>query len=344
MVRRGNVVTVIALAIATGTLALTPLSGASSRPGSTSHTTPAPISSYPTSAQVIAAVKAAQSLTTLPSNYSPSLATLSANGSWGGDMQDLSSCPLLSTNQSTFNVSDCYFGDTSAKFTVALVGDSRSRMLLDLFNDLGLLEKFRVLILAKSGCPAPLATYETSNNGTITTAPWPACTSFHTFILAQLAKVKPQLIVVSSNFGLYITKPTPHLATAAQVKTDFESFLSKLPKSSIKVVLGGFPQPEPTANPVTCLSRAPANIQTCGFKPSTAIAAQITASESATKAEKDTFLNQQPYFCATTCPSVVTTIIPYTADGYHGNKAYYSYLTGVIWGLLKPSMVKAKWS
>lgn len=320
--------------VAAMSVAVSGVTGASTKAGV--------LSSYATPAQVIAAVKASLSLTTLPSDATPSLSTLADNGDWGGDLQAESSCTNLSVNQYSFNTADCYFGDLTSKFTVALVGDSRARMMLDVFNELGLLENFRVLILAKYGCPDAIATFQTNDGGVISAKTWKACSEFHTYILSQLSKLKPQVIVISSILDLQIMTPTPHIATESEVKSDVLAFLRKLPSSSKKVVIGGFPQPAPTYNPTLCLSRSPASIQSCAFKPSTRDTQEFTAESDAAKSAGDTYVSQLPYFCDVTCPAVIGTIIPYTVDAYHGDKTMYNYLTDVMWTLVEPTMVKAK--
>jgi hypothetical protein len=114
------------------------------------------------------------------------------------------------------------------------------------------------------------------------------------------------------------------------------TFLKTLPAASTKVVLGGFPQPAPTASPTLCLSKGPKKINSCSFVPSSPVVAENAASRSAAKAAGAHFINQTPWFCAATCPSIIASIIPYTIDGYHADKTYLNYLTGVLWGSLKP--------
>lgn len=300
------------------------------------------LSVYATPAQVKAAVKASLSLTALPTDATPSLSVLSVNGDWGGDVQAGSKCALLSTNQYSFNTSNCYFGDLSSKFTVALIGDSRARMMLDVFNQLGIIEGFKVIILAKLGCPSAIATFATNNNGTIVDTKWTACTNFHTYILSQLAKIKPKVIIVSTNLDLQVLTPTPHVATESEVKADVTAFLRKLPKASHTLVIGGFPQPAPLANPTVCLSRQPTAIKSCAFIPSTRDTQEFSAESAAAKIAGDGYVSQEPYFCDVTCPAVIGNIIPYTADAYHADKTYFNYLTDVMWTLVDPTLVKAK--
>jgi hypothetical protein len=294
------------------------------------------MSSYPSLSKVHAAILAAEKATSPPSHVSPSISALAAQDDWGGDLQDQSACPTLGVSGATFTLSQCAFGDTKSTKVVALVGDSRAQMWLDAFNTLGLAEHFKVVLIAKSGCPVPVGTYETNNdNGTVSAAPWAACTTFHSFMATSLAALHPSVIVISSNYQLDLADPA-HLASPAEVAADMTKFLKTLPAASTKVVLGGFPQPAPTASPTLCLSKGPKKISSCNFLPSSPVVAENAASQSAAKAAGADFINQTPWFCAATCPSIIASIIPYTIDGYHADKTYLNYLTGVLWGSLKP--------
>ncbi len=290
---------------------------------------------YATLAQVRAAIKSAQHLSSPPAHVTPSLSALASLDDWGGDLQTNSSCPSLDVNDATVDVANCTFGDRTATTTVALVGDSRAQMWLDTFNSLGVSQHFKLVFLAKNGCPVPLGAYQTNNNGTVSKSPWSACTSFHSFVASTLKSLNPAVIVVSSNYELELANP-PHLASAKEVKQDTVKFLESLPKTSKTVVLGGFPQPADTANPTLCLSKGPKQIDSCNFVPSSKVNAENGAAQSAAKVAGVAFINQTPWFCAATCPPIVASIIPYTIDAYHGDKTYLNYLSGVLWSSLKP--------
>jgi hypothetical protein len=298
-----------------------------------------PSTNFVSPASVIAAVKAAQSLTNLPSNLTPPLAQEGTGPidfqDWGGDVLVSSKCVDLTTSMSRESYKDCYFGDLNSKFTVALVGDSRAEMVLDDFNNLGLDESFRVLYIAKDGCETPIASYSLRSVSASTL--WKACVSFNDTMLLTLNAIKPQVIVISSAYQLDVTNPKPHQATPAEITADFEKFLVKLPKKSKTLVLGGFPQPAPLYDPIQCLARNVSNISKCDFVPPLSVRKDNAASKAATLKEHDVFLNLQPYFCAKTCPAVINNDIVYTGDAYHSGKTYLNYLMGTLWSMLKPA-------
>jgi SGNH domain (fused to AT3 domains) len=293
------------------------------------------VESYATLAQVRAAIRSAQHLSSPPSHVIPSLSALASQDDWGGDLQSQSGCPSLGVGDVTFNVASCTFGDKTSTTVVALVGDSRAQMWLDAFNSLGLSQHFKLVLMAKSGCPVPLGSYQTNNNGAVSKSPWSACTSFHSFVASTLKSISPTVIVVSSNYQLDLADPA-HVASAKEVKQDMVKFLKTLPTTSKTVVLGGFPQPADTANPTLCLSKGPKKIDSCNFVPSNTVDAENGAAQAAAKVAGVVFINQTPWFCAATCPPIVASIIPYTIDAFHGDKTYLNYLTGVLWGSLKP--------
>ena len=208
------------------------------------------MSGYASLAKVHVAILAAEKATSPPSNVTPTVSALAAEDDWGGDLQAASSCPTLGVSAATFNISKCIFGDKKSKTVVALVGDSRAQMWLDAFDTVAVAEHLKLVLIAKSGCPVPTGVYETNNdNGTVSAAPWTACTTFHSFLASSLASLHPSVIVISSNFELQLADP-PHLATPAEVAVDMTSFLKTLPATSTKVVLADFPSPRlPRARP-----------------------------------------------------------------------------------------------
>jgi hypothetical protein len=277
-------------------------------------------------------ISASISVNKLPTSVTPSLSTLANDGDFG--TLDSSACGYINTDAWQEHIAHCYFGDAKSKVTLALVGDSRASMYLDTFANLGKLEHFKVLFIAKDGCPSPLGTYMTNNGGTLSDGVWTACANFHSYLISNLKKIKPRVIVVSSNSVVDLTNPV-HQAAGPEVQTDMTAFLSKLPASSRVIVLGGFPQPAPTANPTVCLSRNPSNVASCAFTPTASTQTDNAAFASAATAHGDVFVNQTPWFCTSTCPAVIGKYIPYTIDAYHADNTYLQFLIGVLWSSIE---------
>jgi hypothetical protein len=283
-----------------------------------------------TQANLTKLINASISVHRLPSSLKPLLSFLAGKLDGGNTDLAQTSCGYVEFGAWREPIAHCYLGDTSSKITVALVGDSRASMYLNTFAALGKLEHFKVLFIAKDACPSPLGTYATNNNGKLGAAAWTTCSKFHSFEISNLVRIKPKVIVVSSNTEIVLANPV-HVASAHEIQADMTAFLSKLPASSRVIVLGGFPQPAPASNPTVCLSRNPSNATSCAFNPLASTLADNAAFASAATTAGDVFVNQTPWFCTSTCPAIIGRYIPYTIDAYHSNNTYLNFLKGVLW-------------
>jgi SGNH domain (fused to AT3 domains) len=326
MVRQAGVMMVGLMIVALG---ITGNAGASSKP----HGSVPLISQYPTLSQVTAQIMTAERTATAPASVRPSLSTLADGGDFG--MQNAGSCAAPGTNTASVNVKSCTFGDKSAKETVVLTGDSRAQMWLDAFETVATGAHFKLILLAKEGCPAPLATYRINNDGSFSNSPWTACTKWHSFVIKTIDALKPQAVVVSSEESLALADPVTYALPAA-AEQDMLAFLKTIPAQSKAVVLGDFPEPGATDSPTLCLSKGPKSLLSCGFTPSQDVDLGNGAAQSAATADNAAFINQTPWLCAATCPAVIDGIIPYTIDGYHIDNTYTLHLIGVLWAVLEP--------
>jgi SGNH domain (fused to AT3 domains) len=289
-----------------------------------------PLAGAITQANLTKLINASISVKRLPSSPKPSLNLLAGKGDGGNTDLSQTSCGYIEVSQWRENIDHCYFGDTASSTTVALVGDSRASMYLNTFASLGKLEHFKVLFIAKDGCPSPLGNYSTNNDGKLSPEVWTTCNKFHSYEISNLGKIKPKVIVISSNTEIDLTDPV-HVASPHEIQVDLTAFLSKLPTTSRVVVLGGFPQPAPASNPTVCISRRPSNVTSCAFTPIAVTRADNGAFASAAASTGAAFVNQTPWFCTSTCPAVIGRYIPYTVDAYHSNNTYLNFLKGVLW-------------
>jgi hypothetical protein len=240
---------------------------------------------------------AAETTTKAPASVQPPIGTLANGGDFG--MQEAGHCASPGTNATSVNVGDCTFGDKSAKETLVLTGDSRAQMWLDAFEAVATGARVKLVLLAKEGCPAPLATYRINNDGTFSNAAWTACTKWHSFVIKTIDALQPQVVVVASEESLALADPV-HYALPAEEEQDMLAFLS------------------------------------CSFTPSKDVDLNNGAAQSAAAADGAGFINQTPWLCASTCPAVIDGIIPYTIDGYHIDNTYTLHLVGVLWAALNP--------
>jgi SGNH domain (fused to AT3 domains) len=286
--------------------------------------------------QVKLAVSRAGSITALSSNVEPSLQTLASGGDFG-DSQS-STCPDVAVSMSSVDVNDCVFGDVDSTKTIVLTGDSRAQMWFDTINNIATASKYRLVFLAKSGCPVPLATYEINDlHGPLINAPWKACSNWHKFIAITIKSLAPRLVIVSSTADMDLADPARG-ASPREETADMLAFLHSLPPSAKVVVLGGFPEPGVTLSPTLCLSRNPDAIAKCAYEPSRYVRQINAAIRQAVREAGVGYINEEPWLCGKICPAVIANIIPYTIDGYHLDGTYAQYLTGVLWSSLKPDL------
>jgi len=304
---------------------------------SNSHGAVPLISQYPTLRQVTSQIMTAEKTANPPPSVRPPISTLADGGDFG--MQNAGSCAAPGTSTASVNVKNCTFGDKSAKETVVLTGDSRAQMWLDAFETVATGAHFKLVFLAKEGCPSPLATYRINNDGSFSNSPWTACSKWHSFVIKTIGALKPQVVVVSSEESLALADPVTYALPAA-AEQDMLAFLKTIPAQSKAVVLGDFPEPGATDSPTLCLSKGPKSLLSCAFSPSQDVDLGNGAAQSAATADNAGFINQTPWLCASTCPAVIDGIIPYTIDGYHIDNTYTLHLTGVLWSALEPYIAK----
>jgi SGNH domain (fused to AT3 domains) len=291
------------------------------------------LSQFATLHQVKLAVQRAENTTVPPPDVAPSLQVLANDGDFG----DSDTCPGASLSMSSVDVNDCIFGDVFATRTMVLTGDSRAQMWFNAIDAIATANKYKLVFLAKGGCPAPLGSYEINNDGSLTNAPWTACSNWHKFVAATIARLAPRVIIVSTTADLVLAGPA-HVASPTEETADMLAFLHTLPSSAKVVVLGGFPQPGAAISPTLCLSRNAGDIAKCAFEPSPFVRQINSAMVQATQKAGVAYINQEPWLCGKVCPAVIADIVPYTVDGYHIDNTYTQYLTGVLWSSLKSDL------
>lgn len=294
------------------------------------------LSSYATTDQVEAAVRAARNPNAFPKNLEPPIQTL-ISGNVNGPQYpaDWTHHCGGSEGAAVQSIPKCTGGDKESKTVVALIGDSRAGMWSGTFDNLGYLMHFKVVHIYKAGCPAPLANYVPSGEPEGST--WVACNEFHKGMIHALDVLKPKVIVIASETLLDLANP-PHNAeaTPAQTQADLEKLIKALPSASKAVVLSGFPTPGYSTEPTMCLSKAPRSPSDCNFTPSPVVTASNQAFENAASQTGAGYIDEGPWFCASVCPPIIASTIVYTIDGWHSDGWYLNYLTRALWAALKP--------
>ena len=316
---------------------------ATADPCATSKTKLACLNSLPTAVQVAEHIRQSHAIVKLPTTH-PTLAYLSNTVTGMNSFY----MPTGRCNQvahqadgSPPSITDCTFGNTRAgsSSTIVLTGDSRAVMWTTAYAKLANVLGWRLVVLAKPGCVAQTGelTYLNVPNRP---GPWLACNSFRTAVMADIANLKPAMVVVASNPAASLAdgRRTSQNATLAHDNSlEYLQMLKAASPNSSFVFLSGFPLLVNTvpgvANPVACLSAHKKDIRFCDVRSNNSAnddPTNVAVTQSAVDANF-AVINQKPWLCGPTCPAVINKMIPYARDGLHINNAYSDWLMGVMW-------------
>lgn len=322
----------MAATLLTGAVVLAGISesGASSGPGSAS--------------KVAADVASSLSITSLPSNLSPSLANATKDIATVGT-PSLAAC---NTTGVTLNPSKCVFGDKKGSKTMVIWGDSHAFMWFPAVNAIAKADHWKLVALLQYACPPA----DVSVWNPLTKAPYPSCNVFRKNMITTINKLNPSLVIISENFttqaanagGAYNT------ITPAQWHAGLETTLKSLhSKRMHKLVIGNTVSTgsQNDAVPPQCLAANLSSIQKCTISDTAALQAQRAAESTAAHPEKARYINVLPWLCSSaTKPVSCSPIIGDSSGGYrivyystgHITETYALWLSRVLGAALKPSL------
>jgi peptidoglycan/LPS O-acetylase OafA/YrhL len=244
----------------------------------------------------------------LPSNLSPPLADVPNDfppvSCLGGSME--SSASLQST---------CVFGDTAAKRTVVLFGDSHAWQWTEPLAAIAAERGYKLVIYAKEACPAEdipnPGTYQASSN----------CAQWRDAVFARLATLRPAVVIMSSwimDFGPLGAEPSA---------ADMTETISKLKADGSKVVYIE-DIPTPGIDVPDCLATSISDIQTCRYSLSAGLVDPAVRNAINQAAAQDGLvIDPMPWLCTTTvCPPVIGNTVVYF-DQTHLSKTFTLTLT-----------------
>ena len=322
----------LAATLLTGTVVLLGISesGASSGPGSAS--------------KVAAEVASSLSITTLPSNLSPSLANATK------DIATLGTPTLAACNTTgeTLNPSKCVFGDKAGSKTMVIWGDSHAFMWFPAVNAIAKADHWKLVALLQYACPPA----DVSVWNPVDKAPYTSCNVFRKHMIVAINKLNPSLVIISENFNSQAANAAGayNTITPAQWRAGLETTLKSLhSKRMHKLVIGNTVSTasQSDAVPPQCLAANPSSIQTCTISDTPALRAQRAAESTAAKAERARYVNVLPWLCSSktklaSCSAIVgdATVgygIVYYSTG-HLTQRYDLWLSTVLGTALKPSL------
>lgn len=265
---------------------------------------------------VAAAVKAAVSLTKLPSSLEPTLGAASTDLATVAT-PSLAKCVTGGTNLTNA----CVFGDTRGSKTMVLWGDSHAEMWFPALNTIAKALHWKLVTLIELGCP--VADLYVINPGT--GVAYTNCQSFRQNMIARINAADPAVVVMSESWYPELSNGTD--ITTSMWRQALTTTLSSLTSKNTKKVLIGDTITVPDQD--SCLSQHPTNIQLCDGNDSTIFQAQRAADAAAAAATRTLYVNEVPWECSTTCTEVVSHFVVYYSPG-HLTAHYAQYLTTVL--------------
>jgi peptidoglycan/LPS O-acetylase OafA/YrhL len=279
---------------------------------------PAPASSE---SEVLQVVKAATSITSVPDNLTPPLADVSSD--FGG--LEGSCFPLANVT----TVPSCTFGDTHGTHTMVLYGDSHANMWFYAMNQIATDYHWKLVLLSKGWCPANMLPYGTPPNTDEPNGIYVECAQWHQFALRRIRQLQPDLVVVTQE---PFSEPGGGDYTAAQWEHGMVKTLQQIAVPARRIlVLGNIPSF--SISPPVCLLGHTTDVQACS-SPLPQYLTQTNAAElKAAKRVGARYVSVIPWFCSTTCTTVIGRYEVYY-DDYHITLAYSAYLTKVLAAVL----------
>lgn len=214
----------------------------------------------------------------------------------------------------------CLNGDKNAPKTAILLGDSYSAALSPGVIDALAPQGYKVVVLTKNSCPAVKIAVKLQGG-----AAYPGCTDFQNFVSAQVAKLAPDMLIVSNWHGQAIdrladgSRGTAAL-TAWQSAT--QASLTDFAKAAKHVVVVAGPPTgrnlqecaTPLSHPSDCVAPVPGEYKSF----STAEQAAVTAANSNTVR----YVPVLDWFCAADrCPPYIGANPVYVDGGHLTNAA-----------------------
>jgi SGNH domain (fused to AT3 domains) len=240
----------------------------------------------------------------------------------------------------------CAWGDTSAKRSIFLIGDSQAAMWLPAFNALGQDLGWKILFLGKPSCAPWLNTSAYNNDGS---SVWnnAACKTFLRNEINFVNLTRPNVVIP---VGVDVPTKGDYVTLQQQEDAVLKTFQALRPSRAKILLLGGFSyvssdQGLPT--PQNCLTIHSSNLPECEASPQqVATYPAIGGGDAAAKSYNVTVVPTLNLFCTKLkCPIFVKSpsgdhLIYF--DSFHMDNVYSAWISRALETLIKPDLPAAK--
>ncbi|GIE96627.1 SGNH hydrolase domain-containing protein [Paractinoplanes rishiriensis] len=266
---------------------------------------------------VLAAVRKAPAIRTVPPDLTPSIAT--AGDDMGFDNEKCEVAPQVDRMPDP-----CVFGDPASAFRVVLYGDSHAGMWLPAMMPIAQRREWRLEFYGKPACPTPKVTFWNEQER----RPFTECDRFRDFVLSRFQADPPDLVVVTNeSFGRKLDRGEP--ITASQWQEGLRQTLATMRRAVPRViVLGDTPVLDESAP--DCLAAHGANLAAC-FTTRAKATERVwnDADKAAAEATGSGYIPVLPWLCSAVCTPVIGNVVVYR-NRFHLSATYARMLNGVL--------------
>lgn len=225
----------------------------------------------------------------------------------------------------------CVLGDVHGARTWVLFGDSHVQMLFHPMNDLARRSHARLVVYTKAACGpyAGVRIWDTTRN-----RPYQECDAFNAAALARIARMRPEIVIISGLPKAIAGRQGPEWFPAADLEPVWSAgekrTIAAVRAAGARVVVVGDIAEAPS-DPSTCL-RAHLNApQNCaGAEAKVVFASHNEAEAVAARQSGATYVPMTDLMCAQgICPAVIAGRVVYR-DQWHLSASYALYLVEVL--------------
>jgi peptidoglycan/LPS O-acetylase OafA/YrhL len=279
-------------------------------------------------AAVEQAVALAPRITTVPHDLVPSAAATQHD--FAGLNTPAFAC-VLKTVRSSIPSRICTLGDPHGSHLMILYGDSHALMWLPAINQIATAARWRLAVVVSYFCPAELVTVGNPASLGAPGTPNTNCDRFHTWAVTHMNALRPDMVVISqlSVYGTPRTAGSPGGLFSGAVWEDGLVHLLRalaVPPAD-EVYLGDIPQLP--ADPPSCLSAHPDDVQACSAPVGTTGNGFTTTEQRAVARAGGRYVDPTPWFCSSVCTAIVDHYGVYR-DQVHITGTYALYLERVL--------------
>jgi peptidoglycan/LPS O-acetylase OafA/YrhL len=257
---------------------------------------------------VLDQVAAASGITTVPQSV--------VQAKYGASYVDWTSFESQKCQADFFESSEgiCNVGDPTGRRLMVVYGDSHALMWLPAFDAIAKAANIRLVMLAKSYCPAELVTIVSWPTWSDPGGPDTPCDQWHSWAVRWINVHKPDLLVITqeNNYGepnVGGSLPAA-LFSNAQWKKGLHQLLASIHVPGMRRVFLGT-TPFPLQGGPGCPAAHPDDVRACSELPRNAVQPLNPVERATALAAGVEYVDPTPWFCSTTCTDIIDHYLVY---------------------------------